>query len=269
MGTSTWTTAYSLTFVSGDRMGGVDTLLPQTVVPGQTVDIGVNLTAPSLGGSYRGYWELKNASGAVFGIGTYADKPFWVAINVSGVAAASATPTLQGSTPATATRTAGPTASATPTATTSATTGWSTYLNARYGFSFQIPPGSTITSQTDTGGRVYLPFAAGTTLLDKYLNVSVAEGVSPCVAPGSNPNVAPTTAMFNGIPWLKQTWVEGATSHMGSWTAYSYAKDNACISLSFLLWSVSNGPLPTPLPEYDPAAESVVFTQIMSSYMNR
>ena len=84
VGTSTWTTAYSITFVSGDRMGGVDVLLPQTVVPGQTVDVGVNLTAPSLAGSYRGFWELKNPSGGLFGIGTAFDKPFWVAINVAG-----------------------------------------------------------------------------------------------------------------------------------------------------------------------------------------
>ena len=65
-------------------MGGVDVLLPQTVVPGQTVDVGVNLTAPSLAGSYRGFWELKNPSGGLFGIGTAFDKPFWVAINVAG-----------------------------------------------------------------------------------------------------------------------------------------------------------------------------------------
>lgn len=84
VGTCTWTTAYSLTFVSGDRMGGTDVLLPQTVVPGQTVDVGVNLTAPSVAGSYRGYWELKNASGGVFGLGANADKPFYVDIKVSG-----------------------------------------------------------------------------------------------------------------------------------------------------------------------------------------
>lgn len=84
VGTCTWTTAYSVAFVTGDRMGGVDTLLPETVVPGQTVDVGVNLTAPSLAGSYRGYWELKNASGALFGISSTFDKPFWVDIKVAG-----------------------------------------------------------------------------------------------------------------------------------------------------------------------------------------
>ena len=84
VGTCTWTTAYSVVFASGDRMAGADTLIPQTVVPGQTVDIGVNFTAPNPAGSYRGYWQLKSASGALFGIGSTYDKPFWVDIVVSG-----------------------------------------------------------------------------------------------------------------------------------------------------------------------------------------
>ncbi len=84
VGTCTWTTGYSVSFSSGDRMGGVDALIPQTVVPGQTVDIGINFTSPSLAGGYRGYWQLKNASGGLFGIGSTFDKPFWVDIVVSG-----------------------------------------------------------------------------------------------------------------------------------------------------------------------------------------
>ncbi len=84
VGTCTWTTGYSVAFSSGDRMGGVDALIPQTVVPGQTVDIGVNFTSPSLAGGYRGYWQLKNASGGLFGIGSTFDRPFWVDIVVSG-----------------------------------------------------------------------------------------------------------------------------------------------------------------------------------------
>jgi hypothetical protein len=84
VGTCTWTTGYSISFASGDRMGGVDALLPQTVVPGQTVDVGLNLTAPSLAGAYRGFWQLKNASGSLFGIGSTFDRPFWVDIKVVG-----------------------------------------------------------------------------------------------------------------------------------------------------------------------------------------
>ena len=104
VGTCTWTTSYDLTFVSGESMGASDTPLPQSVLPGQTVDAGVNLTAPSAAGLYRGNWELKNASGQIFGIGTAFDHPFWVQINVSGSA-----PPAPTSTATTAAGTAAPT----------------------------------------------------------------------------------------------------------------------------------------------------------------
>ena len=66
-------------------------LLPQTVVPGQTVDIGVNLTAPSAAGEYRGYWQLQNASGALFGVGANANNSFWVDVKVSGTSTTTTT----------------------------------------------------------------------------------------------------------------------------------------------------------------------------------
>lgn len=86
IGTCTWSTSYSLVFVSGERMGGPTSVnLPSSVAPGQTVDITLNnLTAPSAAGHYIGYWQFKNASGVLFGIGSTGDKPWWVEINVSG-----------------------------------------------------------------------------------------------------------------------------------------------------------------------------------------
>jgi len=116
-------------------MGGPDALtFPKSVAPGQTVDLTVSLIAPNTAGSYRGYWMFKNASGALFGIGSLANKPWWVDIKVSG-------------------STSGPTStpSPTPTATStqSPTSNWNTYQNIKYGFNFKFPPGSIITSQTD------------------------------------------------------------------------------------------------------------------------
>ena len=64
IGTCTWTTAYSLVFVSGEQMSGPGSVaLPTTVSPGQTVDVSVALVAPASAGTFRGYWQLKNASG--------------------------------------------------------------------------------------------------------------------------------------------------------------------------------------------------------------
>jgi hypothetical protein len=89
-GTSTWTTAYALVFSSGEQMGGAaSTPLPAQVPPGQTVDLSVQLTAPSAAGSYTGFWLLRNAAGTNFGLGPNADGAFYVQINVSATAATS------------------------------------------------------------------------------------------------------------------------------------------------------------------------------------
>jgi hypothetical protein len=84
IGNYSWTTAYSLVFVSGDRLGATSSVnLPANVAPGYTVDVSVGMTAPSSSGHYRGYWQLKTSSGVLFGIGAGANKSFWVDINVS------------------------------------------------------------------------------------------------------------------------------------------------------------------------------------------
>ena len=82
IGTCTWTTSYTLVFSSGDALGGSSVNLPNTVVPGQTVDISVSLTAPTTAGHYIGFWQFKNAAGTLFGIGANDDKAWWVDINV-------------------------------------------------------------------------------------------------------------------------------------------------------------------------------------------
>jgi hypothetical protein len=85
VGTCTWTTSYAIVFVNGDRFDAPAAVsMPATVAPGQTVDLAINLTAPTLDGHYRGNWKLRNASGALFGIGTTAESNFYVDINVSG-----------------------------------------------------------------------------------------------------------------------------------------------------------------------------------------
>jgi len=89
-GTSTWTTAYSLVFSSGEQMGGsATTALTVQVPPGQTLDLSVQLTAPSGEGKHTGYWMLRNASGTNFGMGARSDGAFYVQINVSGTAGTS------------------------------------------------------------------------------------------------------------------------------------------------------------------------------------
>lgn len=93
IGTCTWTTSYLLVFSSGEQMGAPSSAaFPTSVAPGQTVDLTLNMVAPNAGGTYRGNWMLKNASGQLFGIGAGSVKPFWVEIKVSGPTATPGTP---------------------------------------------------------------------------------------------------------------------------------------------------------------------------------
>jgi hypothetical protein len=74
-----------LIFYSGEQMGAPTSLaMPKAIAPGGTVDLTLNMTAPISPGKYRGYWILKNASGALFGISANAAMPIWIEINVTG-----------------------------------------------------------------------------------------------------------------------------------------------------------------------------------------
>ncbi len=70
-GTCAWNANYKLIFVSGEAMGGVATAINQTVNPGASADISVNLTAPATPKTYIGYWKLTTDSNQAFGTSLY------------------------------------------------------------------------------------------------------------------------------------------------------------------------------------------------------
>jgi predicted small secreted protein len=83
IGLSTWTSEFSLVYVTGDRMGGaLEQPLKGSVQPGYMVDLSVELVAPDLNGDYRGFWALKNPQGEIFGIGADGRGTFWADIEV-------------------------------------------------------------------------------------------------------------------------------------------------------------------------------------------
>lgn len=447
IGTCIWTTSYALIFDTGDKMGGPDAVnLPNTVSPGQTVDLTISLTAPGTAGSYRGYWKFRNANGAPFGIGSAGNKSWWVDIKVSGTAP-SPTPGTPGPspTPVAGTRydfaanvcsaawfssagalpcpgtdgdqrgfvypvsnpqlengttdsrlglltfpqniyngyiqgfyppyhvqsgdrfrsivncsygatscyvvfrldyqigagpiktywafvekyegqyyqtdldlsqlvgqdvkfiltvlstgsptgdralwvapiiynsagvnpTSGVSPSSTPAPTTTgptptataggSTSNWDTYEDADFGFSFQIPPGSSVTNQSSTAGRVYLPITQGTNLKEKYVDVNVVENAATCKSPASGAVSSTENVTINGTPFLKEVGMDGAAGNFYDFTAYSTSKGADCISLSFILHSTDPGNYPTPPPTYDKSAESAVFSDIMATFVN-
>ncbi len=90
IGVCEWS-GYSLVFDSGDAMSGDASKAIGSVLPGQEVDLSIDLKAPSTEGTYRGYWRIRNASGVLIPIaGGYQGRSFYVEIKVANP---TATPT--------------------------------------------------------------------------------------------------------------------------------------------------------------------------------
>lgn len=70
-GTCTWDEGYALAFVSGDQALDPESFVIQNaedfVAGGETVDIGVNLTAPTTPGTYYAQWRMQTDNGVFFG----------------------------------------------------------------------------------------------------------------------------------------------------------------------------------------------------------
>ncbi|HTX79398.1 MAG TPA: NBR1-Ig-like domain-containing protein [Longilinea sp.] len=87
-GSCTWSTSYKVVFDSGDSMSGPASFnLPGSVAPNQTIDISVDLKAPTTPNStskpnYKGNWKLQDQNGVIFGLGG-GNSPFYVQIVVN------------------------------------------------------------------------------------------------------------------------------------------------------------------------------------------
>jgi uncharacterized protein YkwD len=87
-GTCTWDENYSMVFVNGTQMNSLASIPFQLTAPGATLDVSVNLVAPSTDGAYIGNYELHNPAGQLFLIDN--TQYIWVKITVgTGIAQAS------------------------------------------------------------------------------------------------------------------------------------------------------------------------------------
>ena len=67
-GDCVWELATLWVFVSGEHMQGPESVAVPATEPGDTVDISVDLTAPTEAGTYKGYWRLHRPNGEAFGM---------------------------------------------------------------------------------------------------------------------------------------------------------------------------------------------------------
>jgi hypothetical protein len=98
----------------------------------------------------------------------------------------------------------------------------------------------------------------------------VIKGVSECSDPNAiGPNgIAPPEHVTNagGIPFLKESWGDAGAGNVYHLTGYSTLKAATCVSITFILHSSNPQMYDTPPPDYDPAAESTVFDEMMNTF---
>jgi hypothetical protein len=84
-GSCTWNANYDVVFVSGDAMNApaAAQLTSGSVAPGQSIQISLDLVAPTSAGTHRGEFKLRNDNGVLFGIGDN-NGEFWVEIEIAG-----------------------------------------------------------------------------------------------------------------------------------------------------------------------------------------
>ena len=82
-GSCTWDTRFDVTFVDGTQMTpGKVWDLTKEVKSGETVDVTIDMTAPSTVGNYQANFQMLNPNGVRFGTGPDSKGSFWVKIQV-------------------------------------------------------------------------------------------------------------------------------------------------------------------------------------------
>jgi hypothetical protein len=203
----------------------------------------------------------------------------------SATSAASLTSTVQTAAPTTTETT--PAGSITPAAShTSSPTGtaledncpttglpiadWTVYCNDPLGFYIQYPPESEWVETQPNTIHASLPIQPGTNLGEKYVEISTQSSSEPCTSPlaeGYAPgSLASEEVEFNGTIFTKQSGADAGAGNFYNWTAYTTGREGVCVSFGFVLHSTNPMNYPTPPPEYDAAAESAVFEEIMNTF---
>jgi hypothetical protein len=101
-GSCAWSSAYGAVWFSGEKFASSKSQnFSGSVLPGESIDISLDLVAPEAAGFHQGNWKLRTGDGALFGLGPEGESPFWVRVEVMDITtpgevqAETATPTSQ------------------------------------------------------------------------------------------------------------------------------------------------------------------------------
>jgi hypothetical protein len=158
----------------------------------------------------------------------------------------------------------------TPAVTAVIPAGWLCYTNATYAFEVCYPSDATLSDESPAHVRIHLTVAAGTNLLEKWMDVDGSNVPPVCQSPqaaGYDPSaIASSHRTIAGLDFFLQSAGEGAAGNIYQWTGYSTQRGDVCASLTGVLHSAQPGNYSTPPPLFNQAAESGVFDQIAATF---
>ncbi len=202
-GTCDWEN-YKLVFVRGSLMGGNSPSLLPNVSASSTLDISLELFAPSYQGEYSGYWQIQSDKGSLIGPELHYTIriPSPTATNTA-TATATATPTRTPTPTATATHTPTATATATftPTPTTTATaTATSTITTTATATETATPTPTLTPTATATATATATPTETSTTTLTPPPDESISTPTPTVTLPPdesiSTPTITPIQTLI-------------------------------------------------------------------------
>jgi hypothetical protein len=85
IGSCTWSSDYSVVYISGDQLGpNTSAKLPGAIKPGSYVNVSISLVMPNptKTTTYTSYFMLKSDSGEFFGIGQNGNGAFWAKVTI-------------------------------------------------------------------------------------------------------------------------------------------------------------------------------------------
>jgi hypothetical protein len=82
-GACSWSSSYALIFTSGTAMtNNLTILVPGVVLPGQSIDLAVDMISPGKPGTYQSNWFFRSPQGEVFGTGSTGANALFARIRV-------------------------------------------------------------------------------------------------------------------------------------------------------------------------------------------
>lgn len=135
--------------------------------------------------------------------------------------------------------------------------GWVLYRDVVHGFELVYPAGGEVRRVWATV-RIDLPFAPGTTLVEKYLLLEVGMPAGPSLA---------EEVWFDGRRWCLRRADEGAAGSVYEhWDWTTLLENGELLTITFVLRRANAGAFDVPPPEFDRERELMVFSEILLSF---